>query len=59
MLRIKLIAVLLVLLVFSEPGAEVLGILDIIPKIFKTKDLKRDYALRLDEIIYRSQIISF
>jgi hypothetical protein len=58
MSRIKILTVLSVILFFSQPGAEVLGILDLIPKIFKTKDLKRDYALRLDEIIYSSEGVS-
>ncbi|UCC81230.1 MAG: hypothetical protein JSW64_07705 [Candidatus Zixiibacteriota bacterium] len=58
MLRIKLITAILVVLIFSEPGAEVLGILDVVPKIFKTKELKRTYALRLDELIYSSESVS-
>ncbi len=58
MLKIKLIVAILVVLIFSEPGAEVLGILDVVPKIFKTKELKRTYALRLDEVIYSSECVS-
>ncbi len=58
MLRIRLITVFFVLLFFSESGAEVLGILDVIPKIFKTKNLTREYALKLDEVIYSSECVS-
>lgn len=58
MFRMKLLTLLLVALIFSESGAEVLGILDLIPKIFKTKDLKRDYVLRLDEVIYNTESVS-
>ncbi len=58
MIRYTFITAIFIFLICSISGAEVLGILNVVPEIFKTKDLKRTYALRLDEVIYSSECVS-
>ena len=57
MFRIRHLAIILALLLFSRSGAEVIGVMDFIPEVFKTKNLSREYALRIDEVLYNSERI--